>query len=67
MSCKDTIHLLCWYLEGFLSEPVEAEIRQHLNRCTDCSLVLGAAINILEQDFDSHPSKKHSQPQPCAA
>jgi len=62
MSCKDTIHLLCWYLEGFLSEPVEAEIRQHLSRCADCHLVLSAAINILEQDFDSQFSKLSRHP-----
>jgi len=30
MSCRDTIHLICWYLEGRLSTSVEGEIKRHL-------------------------------------
>ena len=30
MSCRDTIHLICMYLEGKLSAPVQVEIERHL-------------------------------------
>ena len=53
MSCKDTIHLICWYLEGRLSASVEGEIKNHLASCSDCHLVLDAAINTLERYFNS--------------
>jgi hypothetical protein len=39
MDCRDTVHLICWYLEGKLSPSVEREIERHLNRCRDCRLV----------------------------
>lgn len=51
MSCKDTIHLICWYLEGRLSKAVEEEIKLHLESCADCHLVLDAAINTLDRYF----------------
>ena len=53
MSCRDTIHLICWYLEGRLSSPVETEIRRHLEACSDCRLVLEAAVNTLDCYFNS--------------
>lgn len=51
MSCKDTIHLICWYLEGRLSESVEGEIKRHVQSCSDCHLVLDAAVNTLDRYF----------------
>ena len=51
MSCRDTIHLICWYLEGKLSPPVESEIRRHLSACPDCHLVLDAANSTLDRYF----------------
>jgi len=51
MSCKDTIHLICWYLEGKLSPSVEAEIEHHVTECTDCHLVLDAANSTLDRYF----------------
>ena len=51
MSCRDTIHLICWYLEGRLSQAVETEIRHHLENCSDCHLVLNAAVNTLDRYF----------------
>lgn len=51
MSCRDTIHLICWYLEGRLSASVEVEIKRHLETCADCHLVLQAAINTLDRYF----------------
>ncbi|OLC94822.1 MAG: hypothetical protein DMG35_17790 [Acidobacteria bacterium] len=53
MSCRDTIHLICWYLEGRLSSSVELEIRRHLETCPDCHLVLQAAVNTLDRYFNS--------------
>jgi hypothetical protein len=52
MSCRDTIHLICWYLEGRLSTSVESEIRSHLKGCADCRLVLEAATNTLDRYFN---------------
>ena len=51
MSCRDTIHLICWYLEGRLSLSVETEIQRHLETCSDCHLVLNAAVNTLDRYF----------------
>jgi hypothetical protein len=53
MSCRDTIHLICWYLEGRLSESVEGEIRSHLQACADCHLVLDAAVSTLDRYFSA--------------
>jgi len=53
MSCRDTIHLICWYLEGRLSLPVANEIKQHLESCSDCHIVLEAAVNTLDRYFSS--------------
>ncbi len=53
MSCRDTIHLICWYLEGRLSASVEGEIKRHLESCADCHMVLDAAINTLDKYFNS--------------
>ena len=58
MSCKDTIHLICWYLEGRLSSSVEEEIRRHLESCADCHLVLNAAINTLDRYFAADATVK---------
>jgi hypothetical protein len=55
MSCKDTIHLICWYLEGKLSRPVSVEIEKHLNGCANCQLVLDAAKGTLDQYFSADP------------
>jgi hypothetical protein len=51
MSCRDPIHLICWYLEGRLSQSVETEIQRHLEACSDCHLVLDAAVNTLDRYF----------------
>ena len=51
MSCKDTIHLICWYLERKLSPSVESEIERHLAECHDCHLVFDAANTTLDRYF----------------
>ncbi len=55
MSCRDTIHLICWYLEHRLSPTVETEIAAHLEHCADCRLVLDAATHTLDRYFGSSP------------
>lgn len=55
MSCRDTIHLICWYLEGRLSQSVESEIERHIEVCSDCHLVLDAAMNTLDRYFTPEP------------
>jgi len=49
MDCRDTVHLICWYLERKLSPSVEGEIERHLNGCWECRLVLEAASKTLGQ------------------
>ena len=51
MSCRDTIHLICWYLEGKLSPSVSKDIEQHLGSCANCRVVLSAATTTLDQYF----------------
>jgi predicted anti-sigma-YlaC factor YlaD len=51
MSCRDTIHLICMYLEGKLSPSVQGEIERHLQDCSDCRLVLDAATTTLDRYF----------------
>ena len=51
MSCKDTIHLICWYLEGKLSASVAHDIEAHVGQCTNCQHVLTAATSTLDQYF----------------
>jgi predicted anti-sigma-YlaC factor YlaD len=51
MSCRDTIHLICMYLEGKLSPGVQTEIERHLEGCADCRLVLDAATTTLDRYF----------------
>jgi hypothetical protein len=51
MSCRDTIHLICMYLEGKLSPSVQGEIEGHLRGCSDCRLVLDAATTTLDRYF----------------
>ena len=53
MSCRDTIHLICWYLEGKLSASVSKDIEEHLESCSNCQLVLTAATSTLDQYFES--------------
>ena len=51
MTCRDTIHLICMYLEGKLSPGVQSEIERHLHACSDCRLVLNAATTTLDRYF----------------
>ncbi|SRR5216684_668171 len=66
MSCRDTIHLICWYLEGKLSPTVEREIETHIRECADCHLVLEAATNTLDRYF-GEPTVLEPETNPQAA
>jgi len=61
MSCRDTIHLICMYLEGKLSPSVQAEIERHLSDCADCRLVLEAATTTLDRYFNPPKVEDDSQ------
>jgi len=62
MSCRDTIHLICWYLEGRLSPAVEAEIKNHLIKCDDCRIVQEAATTTLDREFGTYKSTEPGLP-----
>jgi predicted anti-sigma-YlaC factor YlaD len=61
MSCKDTIHLICWYLEGKLSPAVSHDIEEHLHDCSNCQVVLKAATSTLDQYFTPVRAETSSQ------
>ena len=61
MSCRDTIHLICMYLEGKLSPSVQTEIERHLTGCSDCRLVLEAATTTLDRYFNQAKLTSDSQ------
>jgi len=61
MSCRDTIHLICMYLEGKLSPSVQGEIERHLVDCGDCRLVLDAAMTTLDRYFGQARQVSDSQ------
>jgi hypothetical protein len=52
MNCRDTIHLICWYLEGKLAPTVSKDIEGHLSGCSNCQLVLRAATSTLDHYFE---------------
>jgi predicted anti-sigma-YlaC factor YlaD len=61
MSCRDTIHLICWYLEGRLSPAIQTEIENHLMQCGDCRMVQEAATTTLDRDFGSSGAARRIQ------
>ena len=65
MSCRDTIHLICWYLEGKLSPSVSKDIEQHLGSCANCRVVLSAATTTLDQYFATLAELEHVVTERC--
>ena len=63
MSCKDTIRLICEYLEGRLAAPVAHEMLNHIDHCKNCTVVLEAAERTLEVYFDreAEPARPRQQ------
>ena len=55
MTCRETVRLICEYLEGRLAPSVAAVVTRHLDRCANCHLVLQAAQQTLDVYFDGHP------------
>jgi anti-sigma factor RsiW len=55
MTCRETVRLICEYLEGRLSPSVAAIVSRHLDRCANCHLVLEAAQQTLDVYFDGNP------------
>jgi len=55
MTCRETVRLICEYLEGRLSPGVATVVSRHLDRCSNCHLVLKAAEQTLDVYFDGHP------------
>jgi hypothetical protein len=54
MTCRETVRLICEYLEGRLSPSVAIIVKRHIGRCENCSLVLQAAEQTLDAYFDGH-------------
>ena len=57
MTCKDTIRLICEFLDGRLVPSVARDVQRHLDNCTNCRIVLDAARRTLEIDFDNERSQ----------
>jgi hypothetical protein len=60
MTCKETIRLICEYLEGKLSPPVALALHRHLEKCQNCLLIHDAARltlhNYFEEDSELPPA-----------
>ena len=54
MTCRETVRLICEYLEGRLSPSVAAVVTGHIDGCSNCHLVLQAAQQTLDAYFDGH-------------
>jgi hypothetical protein len=52
MTCKETIQVICEYMEGRLSFPAATDVRAHLRQCRDCRLVHEAAQSTLRVYFN---------------
>lgn len=55
MTCRETVRLICEYLEGRLSPGVATAVSRHVDDCANCHLVLQAAQQTLDAYFDGHP------------
>jgi len=51
MSCKETIRLMCEFIEGRLAATVAHDVSMHISHCQNCTLVLEAAEQTLETYF----------------
>jgi anti-sigma factor RsiW len=55
MTCRETVRLICEYLEGRLSPAVASAVSRHIDCCSNCNLVLQAAQQTLDAYFDGNP------------
>lgn len=58
MTCKETIRVICEYLEGRLSPSVALAVRRHLSECGDCCIVHDAAERTLAIYFDRSTTRR---------
>ena len=54
MTCRETVRLICEFLEGRLSPSVADVVSHHIDCCANCHLVLQAAQQTLDTYFDGH-------------
>ena len=52
MNCRETIRIICDYLEGKLAKPAAAAVQRHIGKCPDCRQVHETAKRTLEAYFD---------------
>jgi predicted anti-sigma-YlaC factor YlaD len=52
MTCKETIRLICEYLDGMLDPSVRRDVEHHFRECASCRMILNAAQKTLLNDFD---------------
>ena len=57
MTCKESIGLICEYLDRRLDPSVERELTRHFDNCKDCRMVLDAARRTLEVYFNRKPER----------
>jgi hypothetical protein len=61
MTCRETVRLICEYLEGRLSSSVATAVSRHIDNCANCHMVLQAAQQTLDAYFDGHPEVPHTR------
>jgi predicted anti-sigma-YlaC factor YlaD len=52
MTCRETIRLICEYLEGVLVPSVKRDVEEHFKHCSSCRMVLDAAQKTLADEFN---------------
>jgi len=52
MSCRETIRIICDYLDGKLATPVAVSVQHHIAKCRNCRLIHETAKRTLEAYFD---------------
>ena len=55
MNCKKVILELTSYLDGVLDSSMRIELEQHLERCTDCRLVVDTTRKTIQIFCNSEP------------
>ncbi len=58
--------MICEYLDDRLAPSVARDVRQHLDRCKDCRVVLDAARSTLEIYFGEGPKHHRVRKQQVA-
>jgi anti-sigma factor (TIGR02949 family) len=56
MKCKDVIRELSEYLDGELDPTLAEELRQHLEGCEDCGIVVDTTRRTIEMYCNMEPA-----------